>query len=328
MGRIRKYLTASDILFLTDQGRNIWEKEIGRFSENDNICSPIRTDKTPSFRIKKGNNGIYYGRDYGGDQWSGNGIDFIQKIYNLSFKDACKKICADFNLDNTEKKEYEKVITIVKKKEKQLEIDFSDKPFTKKHHQYWNRGEINEDFLKSHNIFAVKTWAINKVIQLIPDNQITFAYYADDINGVKILNIGPDVLKKDKWRTNINNSYLWYFSQYSNVKDLNVVKSVKDLMVFKILDYEGIATQSENREILDTNMERILTVCESPILVMGSDIQGVDTCKPIQQKYNTRYFNTPKNLLKFNINDPFGYVCEFGLKSFDKLYKRKIWKQS
>jgi hypothetical protein len=330
MGRTKKYLTASDILFLTNQGRDIWEKEVGQFSD-ENICSPVRSgDKDPSFRIKKGNNGIYYGRDYGGEQWSGNAIDLIQKLYNLSFKDACNKIIFDFNLDRGEAVKAEKVIIeIPKVPEKPLLFEFDPMPYSKKHHQYWNRAELYEDFLVANDIFAVKKWAINKKVQPMTDGQITFAYYAKDINGVKILNIGPNVEKKDKWRTNIDKidyTYLWYMYQYKGlkIKDLNVVKSVKDLMVFKILNFEGTATQSENAYVLEQSMSKILEVCDNPILVMGSDKQGVDTCKKVQSKYNTRYFNTPKNLLPLNINDPFGYACEFGLKSFDKLYRKKL----
>lgn len=331
MGRTKAFISASDILFLTNQGRDIFEREIGFFTEKENIKSPLRTgDENPSFRIRKSSSGIYYAKDYGGEQWSGNAIDFVQKLYNIDFKEACKKIIADFNLDkNVKSKNYEKVLKLEKEEKKEIlketVIDFEIMPFTKRHHEYWNRAELSEDFLKQYDIYAVKKWAVNKKVQPFTEGQITFAYWASDINKTKILNIGPNVEKKNKWRTDIPNSYLWYYSNYNTeIKDFVISKSVKDLMILYAINFEGVATQSENDIVLMSNMGRIKKISESPIIVFGSDKQGVESCKKVQQTFNTRYYNTPKNLLSLGINDPFSYVCEFGLKSFEKHFKNKL----
>lgn len=329
MSRSTQQLTAKDILFLTNQGRDIWEKEVGQFSETKNISSPVRSgDSNASFRIKRSSNGTFIGTDYGGEQWFGNGIDFIQKIYNLSFKDACKKICYDFNLQPTDKVIASKRIVEIKSEstnsESDLLIEWDSMPFTKKHHKYWNQGCLTEDFLKQDNIFAVSKLAYNKKAQKLTDSEICFVYYSPELNKEKILRIGPEIPKELKWRTNIGNDYLWFLSEYTKEKDLFIVKSVKDRMIMKLIGRKASSTQSENASILQKNMPRILNVCERPILLMGSDPQGVQTCKTVQQEFKTRYLNTPKNLLKYDVNDPFSYVSEFGLKRFENFVNLKF----
>lgn len=330
MSRSKQILTAKEILFLTNQGRDIWEKEVGHFSEGRNIKSPVRSgDANASFRIKKSSSGVYIGTDYGGEQWYGNGIDLIQKMYGLSFKDACKKVIHDFNLDRftEEVKVTKKVVELPSETtttESDLLIEWDSMPFTKKHHAYWNKGHLTEDFLKQDDIFAVKKLAFNKKVQKLTDSEICFVYYSKELNREKILRVGPEVPKELKWRTNIHNSYLWYFSELEKEKDLFVVKSVKDREVMKLLGFTATATQSENARILEQNIPLILNVCENPILLMGSDPQGVKTCKDVQQKFKTRYLNTPKNLLEYDINDPFSYVSEFGLKRFENFVKAKL----
>ena len=57
------------------------------------MCCPFHLEKTPSMRI--------YEKDYHcfGCQEHGDVITFVQKIFELSFKDALKKIDADFGLN-------------------------------------------------------------------------------------------------------------------------------------------------------------------------------------------------------------------------------------
>lgn len=56
------------------------------------VCCPFHIEKTPSMKI--------YDKSYYcfGCHAHGKAIDFIQNYYNLQFKDACRKLNADFRL--------------------------------------------------------------------------------------------------------------------------------------------------------------------------------------------------------------------------------------
>lgn len=59
-----------------------------------NICCPFHQDSKPSMHIYDGTRGWWcFVCNEGGDV-----IDFTRRYFNLSFRDACKKLNADFNL--------------------------------------------------------------------------------------------------------------------------------------------------------------------------------------------------------------------------------------
>jgi hypothetical protein len=325
-------ITTEDIYRSTSMGREIFEKELGTINPNKNISSPVRGgDNNPSARIKPSKtSGIWLLTDHTTGEFF-TPISFIERIYGLSFQDAVNKIAWDFGLKTDKGIILDKVPLIETKQEvihKPLLYEFQEMKFKDKHHKYWNAGELYEDYLRKNNVFAASKIAINKKVIKIPSDELCFVYLTGDSQekGMKILRIGPNIQKKDKFRTNITNHYLWNYYKYKNtyVDNLFVLKSRKDELVMNLLGYDTISSQSENAEILDLNMPKILPLADSIILSYGSDADGVKKSKQVQQKYNTKYYNTPKNLLQFGINDQFSYVAQFGLKSLDNHIKTRL----
>lgn len=320
-------LAATDILYLTDGGRQVFEREIPNFTTSRNIKSPLRFgDDCPSFRIKRSNNGIYYAKDHGGDNFKGNAISFIMRLYSLTYGEAINKIVQDLGLTSSNRVYTKSIISDSPNISYYSEIDFTDMPFNKSHHLYFNKGGLYEDFLKDNDVFAVKKWALNKKVQAINSDEIVFAYYARDINKTKIVRIGPSVDKKDKWRTDVTRDYLWYYSNYlknEKLENLFVNKSNKDDLVLKLLGINGISTQSENRWVIEENFPKIQKIASSIVMAMGSDEQGFNTSLYIQRKFNTKWWNTPKNVLKYGVNDAFSYSSKFGLKALENHLKQK-----
>lgn len=61
---------------------------------NGKMCCPFHSEKTPSFKVYPNDKGWYcFGCGQGGDV-----ISFVQRLFNLDFPAACKKINDDFAL--------------------------------------------------------------------------------------------------------------------------------------------------------------------------------------------------------------------------------------
>lgn len=323
-------ITPEKIMQLTNNGYDIFNWELGHIPRK-NIPSPLRCgDNIPSFQVKQSKSGMWTFRDYGGDQKSGNAISFIQERYNLTFSEAINKIVQDLGLKE-KSRVYKPIIKNIQPKVKNYVplIEFNEIPFSSKGAAYWNSYHLPCDFLEKNNVFEVGLWAIDKKIQKKTEDEVTFVYWAEDIKKAKILRIGPNVPKEDKWRSGMHNSYLWSYYKYENnpVQDLFVAKSYKDELVLRFLGYEVISVQSENANVLLTsgNVDRINKIATNPIVVYGADPQGFKTSYQITKAIGWDYFNIGRNYYKlYKLEDPADFVQEFGMEPLKTLIDLKL----
>jgi hypothetical protein len=97
MSRLDKTITVEEILFNTNGGKQIFEKELGCIPRKA-INSPLRNDKNPSFSVFLANNGLWMYKDFSNDD-AGTAIQFVQKRYNLSFKEALEYVQRENNIN-------------------------------------------------------------------------------------------------------------------------------------------------------------------------------------------------------------------------------------
>lgn len=319
-----KVITADDIMFQTNGGESIFEKEIGKISYTQNVKSPLRKENDPSFRLKRNSKGIVIGTDYGGTQWFGNGIELIRELYGLNFQQAIEKIALDFGMKKVDIL-YKKIEFVENKPKKETLIEFNTIPFTEQHLKYWKKSEIPEDFLNSKNIWAISKYAINKKVINIPQNQYCFAYYAPDIDKTKILTLGENV--NLKWINNANNNYLWNYSnlQFANCKEVWVCKSYKDAV---LMEYHFgkcvLACQNESHKMIMENKDKIEDISKNIVILYGADKQGFSEAKKIQKDTGWKSFHTPFNLYsKNNVEDPFDFLQYHSVQDLKLLLKEQ-----
>lgn len=323
-------ITPEKIMQLTNNGYDIFNWELSGIPRK-NIPSPLRCgDTVPSFQVKQSRSGMWLAKDYGGNQWSGNAISFVQERYGLSFPEAMQKIVQDLGLKE-KSRVYKPIIKNIQPKVKNYVplIEFNEIPFSSKGAAYWNSYHLSTDFLQANNVFEIGLWAIDKKIQKKTEGEVTFCYYAEDIQKPKILRIGPNVPKEDKWRSGMHNSYLWSYYKYENnpVQDLFVAKSYKDELVLRFLGYEVISLQSENVKVLleSGNVEKINKVSSNPIITLGADPQGWKTSYQITKATGWDYFNIGRNYYKlYELEDPADFVQEFGMEPLKTLIDLKL----
>lgn len=329
MGRlqIKNQVTADEILAKTNNGCDIFQRELSNFKLGRNISSPFHTDSTPSFRIKPSSKtGIYIGIDYKTGKIY-NGITLVKEIYGLTFKQALIKIAEDFNIIKrrthsfTKKEPESKIISQI---QTPIKYEFTAIPFNKDHHLYWNRGHLSEDFLKNNNIFAASHLAVNSNVIKIPEDQLCFVYVAEDrpYGELKILRIGDSLTKNEKWRTNIPNNYLWEGYKYKNneipLDNLWIIKSRKDEMIAKLLGINTVSVQSENETVLLDNLPFLQTLSTNLTLNYGSDPDGMQKSNLIKTACpDIQIYHTPLSFLP-EVNDLFSFSVKFGLETLEK----------
>ena len=298
----------------------IYEQEAQNFKKigNNYKCLCYHGENTPSYVIS--GEYPYLGKCFGcGD--SNNVIGFVAKSHNITYAEAIKYI-QNLKID------FNKTVNIKKKEVKPLIVDWVEQEFTDKHKQYFEDYELDESFLNSRDIWALKTIALNKRIQKFPDYQFKFAYFAKDLNQIKVLTLGKEVSKDEKWRSyNIPNTYLWNYWRYKDVKcdNLFVVKSNKDGAVLAKIGRCAIELQSEDAKVfLENNVEKVKLICNNPIICTGTDEQGFNTSLNITKSTGFRWFNTKKKYLnKYEINDVAGLVQVFSIKKLEEEHKIK-----
>lgn len=283
---------------------------------------PFHQETSPSFSIKNNHFECY------ACQIKGNGIfDFIMQKENLNFEQALSFLNKDVYTTNHIKKTTNKKLNT-----SSVNIEFVDGSFTDKHLEYWEKLNMDEKFLTENNVFAVKEWAMGfnnlKKMHFTKD-EITFAYYAEDIKKCKILRIGPQISFQDKWRTSVPNNYLWYYNQFSkeNPVDLGfTVKSVKDSLIVKKLNRNAIATNNESDKILLTNnVQNINDIFKKNIMCYGTDPDGKNKSINITKKTGWGWFNIPNHLYdEYQIEDFADFLNSgFSYNQLEQLFKNK-----
>lgn len=329
-GKVKtKYLSIEEILKQTNGGWDIYNLYLGKIQRQMN--RPWGgVEKKKSWGIFP-RNGIWFWKDKAREE-AGTAIQFVQKFFGLSMSEAKDKICWDFGLGGKEINSNPVKITweapTITDKE-YVKIQFTDMPFTKRHHDFWNIAEVSEDRCRRYNCFAVKDLAIRRRKVYIKENEIVFAFYCPEEDAVKIY--FPERESDKRFRNNVSFHHLWNYSNLHECENLIVQKSPKDMIVTSVTTECVTATQAEAVKIFDNETVRAINdITDNVWIWYGSDDDGVKKCKEITKNNKPwKYINTPKNMLP-EVNDVYSFVKSHnlhipnsGIAELDKFMKSK-----
>src|SRR6187549_1967279 len=166
----KEYLSVEEILKRTSGGYDIFRTYLGSVSRL--MKRPWAKDKHHSWGVYPGKGqwaGVWFYKDQATEE-AGNAIQFVEKFFSLSHKDAKDKVCWDFGLGGGRELNTKPVQIVWEKPEVEdkeyVHISYDSIPFKKHHHKFWNAAEVTEDHLKKLNYFAVGTLAIDR--QFVP----------------------------------------------------------------------------------------------------------------------------------------------------------------
>lgn len=309
-------ISGDELIYQTDGGRNIYEyygQPIKKLTHN-----PWRSDRHKSFSIFKRNN-IYFWKDIAKEE-KGTAIQFVQKLYNLDYNTAIKKIQNDLNVKSPETKI---IIPIIAETVTPLGLKYNIIPFTDKHHDYWLG--LSEDFLnKECKIYAINKLYLGRNIKINKD-ELCFIYIKNNIEAKIYF---PHRNKGDRFIGNIQGNYFFYMDMLPDkCNKIFVVKSNKDGAFFKSLGLHVVVARNESVESFSTEIRTILESKVSNkkdiIICYGSDEDGKTKSKKITDLYGYSWFNIPNSYLTKNITDFYEFIEVYNITLFKTLLKKK-----
>lgn len=313
-------ISVDDVLHLTDGGKDIYLKYVGKLSKGA-MKRPWGRDTHPSWGVWQAPDGIWMWKDHASEEVGGP-MQFVQRMFNLGYPEAIQKVCFDLGLDAMEVRA-DRVYKIQEKTANSyIHITAKVMKFKERHHAFWNSVDVTEDWCKKFDCYAVKELSINRKKVAINEHERVFVYLASDINKVKVY--FPDRDGNSRFRTNVPYQYLWGYNKITHLCDNLVIhKSMKDLITFAQIHPHNIATQNESTKIFTADVvDTINHVAEQVWVFYGSDTDGVGKCTEITGATGWKYINTPRNMLP-EINDVYSYVKKHGLKKLEQYCKSK-----
>ena len=206
------------------------------------LKSPLRKENrnSASFFIGNGGDLLFSDLSIG---FTGNCFHVVMRLYNLSFKEALKKIYKDMILENRAISP----ITTISLNKLQTNISIKKKEWSKEDKLYWTSYNLNSSILAKFFVCSCEFAFIdNKIIYSYKKDDPCYSYYFGN-NKFKLY--FPN-RQEFRFITNTNKDIIQGFHLLPKTGDtLIITKSYKDVMVLYSLGYNSISPQSENTKI-------------------------------------------------------------------------------
>lgn len=228
--------------------------EVGR-----DISSPFRKDSNPSFGIIKGSKGEFIFKDLATGE-SGDCIDFVQKLFMLSYFEALSKIATDFKVTKLESffyKDMSHIKTTVKEmsdeergrleaSQSKAELRIRRRDWNNDDANFWFSNGITYNILMFYEVVPISHFFVNNNPYVADKLAYAYIEHKDDVETYKIYQ--PYNTTGFKWLSS-HDSSVWqgWTKLPEKGTDLIITKSLKDVMsIVSTLRIPAVALQSEN----------------------------------------------------------------------------------
>ncbi len=286
------------------------------------FISDLYDDTNPSCRVLISNTGNLYYRDFGEGHYFKDIFEYLMFKFNAKFHEVLNIIASDFGLRNNkiDDKVKSTILELGQIKNSYIkvksEISVVEQGWNIVDYNFWQQFGISFELLDKYNVKSVKSATLIKENKIYSFNSSKsnpkYVYYFD--TGLKVYS--PLANKREKWLC--NGSFVEGYSQLDNKADLLIItSSLKDVMVYRLLGVNAIASSSENnifdKEIIDKLKLRFTNI----IVNMDNDLTGITCNKLYKEKYNLDWF------LIDNYKDISDGVKEIGLEKMKEEINEK-----
>lgn len=152
-------MSKKESIFIETTDKEIFDHFLRDFTngkiltEGVKINSPLRNESNPSFNIYKSPSGWRY-KDYGGD--SGDCIDFVMKLHNLTFAQALSHINKEMQLGISDEPLTEEKHSSALKSIKGKEYELFYRDYSKTDLMFWGKFGITPEILTQYGVVAIE----------------------------------------------------------------------------------------------------------------------------------------------------------------------------
>jgi len=280
--------------------KSVYERFLGvSINTDDFYYSPFRgkPEEYPSLNFfhHKATGELYF-KDFGGDGYSGDCIQFVQYYLRLNFYQALEAIQSELQIGNythfrinkgkVEEQQFKQIVVI-------------DRPFVNYDKVYWQSYGIPSKSLKKYHIIPAQEVQLNtnKGIYSI------FNYYKNPIYAIhcnqRFKIYRPFEKPKRKWISNlVATDIVGYAELPKNGEIVIISKSAKDVAFLDSLFFPAICTISENvlpsEKIIQDLKERFTHI----VSFLDNDSTGLKAMNKLYERYNIPFIHTPFNTKK------------------------------
>lgn len=292
-----------DEIFSKVSEYELWKYYCHNFDKvNKPFASELYKDNNPDCRIfRHSNNKLLY-KDFGDNGKVYDIVQYVMAKYYLSYYEAINVIANDFNIrkskltiDKTIKEASIDERLVIRPKPK---IDIISQPFNLIDYDYWSKYYIPFTLLDKYNVFSARHVHLIKEDRTIVFNYVKwnpiYAYRFVDSQtndySYKIYKpYEPD--KRYKWLFSGTTANIEGYQQLPLYDNLLVLgKSLKDVMVYRLLGYSAISLQGEGNKVPKDLLESLKRRFNRIIVNYDNDEAGIAATNKICKEHNLDYF--------------------------------------
>ena len=229
-----EYATKEDV-YRDCNHYDLFRHYVGNFKLGKPIISPFDGEKHPSFSIYVKNGQVLYNDfRYGG----GDIINFVQKLFGLSYREAINKIIYDSGLGNKYKTDLnyvtKRLITHdIKLEDTKVQLQIKSRKSALYDLEFWGQYGITPATLNKYNVRPLKFIFINGKAYKADKYSYAFKEMKD---GIPSYTIYQPYSKFMKWIKSHDHSVFYGWSQLPDKGEkLIITKSLKDVMTIDSL---------------------------------------------------------------------------------------------
>lgn len=300
---------------------DIYSYYLGNFELGRVQSSPFREDKSPSFGVYLGNNGVLMFNDY--LLGSGDCVHFVRRMENCSYMEALGILNDRYKLGyNSSKKRTSKythtpIITntkIFNKIEKWIDIKI--RPWNLSDKEFWSKYEITLGTLEFYNVLPISRFWLNSSV--FNADKLSYAYYFEP----NVFKIYQPYSSNFKWLGNVKKPEVYQGSNQltESGEILFITSSLKDVMVLHEAGYSAIAPHTEHQILSNDLFTYYNSKWDAIIVLYDNDDAGITHANKMVDKYGIKSIILPEEDTK----DPSDFVKKYDLESLKEFIKHSI----
>jgi len=291
------------------------------------IRSPLRSgDRNPSFNVYRSKSGVCRFKDFAGEE--GDIFDFVQKLFNVDFKQACEIIASDFGVSENSNVSYLKVFRQVnvqnfprleRRERTKVEVEYFREPYTFVNHTtphsriFWENYRITPLALAAYKVKRVRWFKIGNYEKTFhAEDYMIFGYSYEDPAAVRLY-CPNEKNKKYKHIGNANGEDIFGLDVLKSIASAKTEGRVplailaagqKDcLSIYSNTGVIAICLNSESCNLSKEQYLDIMKYTEKLMVLYDNDATGIKYAQKLHEKYGLDVIDISRFTKQKDISD-------------------------